>query len=60
MLSIGLANIMSGALGGIPATAALARTALNIKSGAKSRSPPRPADPRPADPRPAILGPAQP
>ena len=60
VLSIGLANIMSGALGGIPATAALARTALNIKSGAKSRSPPRPADPRPADPRPAVLGPAPP
>ncbi|MDZ4216920.1 MAG: SulP family inorganic anion transporter, partial [Candidatus Gracilibacteria bacterium] len=33
MRSLGLANIGSGLLGGIPATAALARTALNIKSG---------------------------
>ena len=34
VLGVGLANIFSGIFGGIPATAALARTALNIKSGA--------------------------
>ena len=34
MLGLGLANIASGFLGGIPATAALARTALNVRSGA--------------------------
>jgi SulP family sulfate permease len=33
MLGLGLANIASGLAGGIPATAALARTSLNIKSG---------------------------
>jgi len=33
MLGLSLANIGSGLAGGIPATAALARTALNIKSG---------------------------
>jgi len=38
LLSLGLANIGSGLLGGIPATAALARTSLNIKSGATHRS----------------------
>lgn len=32
-----MANIMSGFAGGIPATAALARTALNIRSGGHSR-----------------------
>lgn len=37
ILGLGLANIASGLLGGIPATAALARTALNIKSGATSK-----------------------
>lgn len=37
MFGLGFANIASGLLGGIPATAALARTALNIKSGADSR-----------------------
>jgi len=37
VLSFAAANIICGALGGIPATAALARTALNIKSGATSR-----------------------
>jgi len=37
VLSISISNIITGALGGIPATAALARTALNIKSGATSR-----------------------
>lgn len=34
MLGLGLANIVSGLMGGIPATAALARTSLNIKTGA--------------------------
>lgn len=33
---IGIANILSGLASGIPATAALARTATNIQSGAKS------------------------
>lgn len=33
MLGLSLANIASGFFGGIPATAALARTALNIRSG---------------------------
>lgn len=37
VMSIGVSNIVSGLAGGIPATAALARTALNIKSGATSR-----------------------
>ncbi len=37
MFGLGLANIASGLAGGIPATAALARTALNIKTGADSR-----------------------
>lgn len=37
MLGLGLANIASGAFGGIPATAALARTSLNIKSGATDK-----------------------
>ncbi|HCM53273.1 TPA: hypothetical protein DIS57_04940 [Candidatus Wolfebacteria bacterium] len=34
MFGLGLANVASGLFGGIPATAALARTSLNIKSGA--------------------------
>lgn len=38
VMAVGLANIASGVTGGIPATAALARTALNIKSGATSRA----------------------
>lgn len=38
MLGLGIANIASGAMGGIPATAALARTSLNIKSGADNRA----------------------
>ena len=38
VLGLGLANIASGLCGGIPATAALARTSLNIKSGATNRS----------------------
>ena len=37
VLGSGLANIASGLFGGIPATAALARTALNIKSGARDK-----------------------
>lgn len=37
VLSLAVANIGSGIMGGIPATAALARTALNIKSGATNR-----------------------
>ncbi len=37
VFAISLANIFAGIFGGIPATAALARTALNIKSGATSR-----------------------
>ena len=37
VFAISIANVMSGMFGGIPATAALARTALNIKSGATSR-----------------------
>jgi MFS superfamily sulfate permease-like transporter len=38
VLAVALSNIASGITGGIPATAALARTALNIKSGATSRA----------------------
>jgi MFS superfamily sulfate permease-like transporter len=34
---LGLANIVSGVLGGMPITAALARTTLNIKSGANDK-----------------------
>lgn len=37
MLALALANLTSGAMGGIPVTAALARTSLNIKNGADSR-----------------------
>ncbi|EKE16513.1 MAG: hypothetical protein ACD_11C00004G0011 [uncultured bacterium] len=37
VFGLGIANIASGIFGGIPATAALARTTLNIKSGAKDR-----------------------
>jgi len=37
MVALGLANILSGLCGGIPATAALARTALNIKSGCTNK-----------------------
>jgi SulP family sulfate permease len=36
MFGLGLANIVSGLMGGIPATAALARTSVNAKSGANS------------------------
>lgn len=38
MFALGLANIASGAMGGIPATAALARTSLNIRSGATHKT----------------------
>jgi len=38
VLGLSIANIGSGLMGGIPATAALARTALNIKSGANHKS----------------------
>lgn len=34
VFGLGLANIASGLMGGIPATAALARTSLNVKAGA--------------------------
>jgi len=37
MLGLGLANIVSGLFGGIPATGVLARTSLNVKSGARSK-----------------------
>lgn len=37
MLGLGLANIASGLTGGLPATAALARTSLNIRSGGVSK-----------------------
>lgn len=36
MFGLGLANIASGLMGGIPATAALARTSVNAKTGANS------------------------
>lgn len=37
VFGLGFANVASGLFGGIPATAALARTSLNIKSGATDR-----------------------
>eukprot|EP01041_Mallomonas_annulata_P007682 gene7682-15729_t len=37
VFGIAMANLIGGVCGGVPATAALARTSLNIKSGAKSR-----------------------
>lgn len=37
LVGLSLANVASGLMGGIPATAALARTSLNIKSGADSQ-----------------------
>ena len=36
VLGVGLANIASGIFGGLPASGVFARTALNVKSGAKS------------------------
>jgi SulP family sulfate permease len=38
VFGLAIANIGSGLMGGIPATAALARTALNIKSGANHKT----------------------
>ncbi|MEK7643893.1 MAG: SulP family inorganic anion transporter [Patescibacteria group bacterium] len=38
VLGLGIANLASGLFGGIPATAALARTALNVKTGATHRA----------------------
>lgn len=38
VLGLSIANIGSGLMGGLPATAALARTALNIKSGANHKT----------------------
>lgn len=38
MLGLGLANLVSGLFGGMPATAALARTSLNVKSGADHKT----------------------
>jgi SulP family sulfate permease len=38
VFGLGLANVASGLFGGIPATAALARTSLNIKSGATHKT----------------------
>ena len=38
LFGLGLANVASGMAGGIPATAALARTSLNIRSGATGRA----------------------
>ena len=37
ILGLGLANIASGLMGGIPATGGLARTSLNIKAGAHNK-----------------------
>lgn len=37
IIGLSIANIISGLSGGIPATAALARTSLNIKTGADSK-----------------------
>jgi sulfate permease, SulP family len=37
MLGLGLANIASGAMGGLPATGVFIRTGLNIKSGASDK-----------------------
>ncbi|KKQ44237.1 MAG: Sulfate transporter [Candidatus Moranbacteria bacterium GW2011_GWC2_37_8] len=37
VLGAGVANIFSGLFGGLPATAALARTSLNVKSGANDK-----------------------
>jgi sulfate permease, SulP family len=37
LFGLAIGNIASGVFGGIPATAALARTSLNVKAGAKSK-----------------------
>ena len=38
IFGLGIANIIAGLAGGMPATAALARTSLNIKTGATSKA----------------------
>jgi sulfate permease, SulP family len=38
MLGLGLANVVCGLFGGMPATAALARTSLNVKTGADHKT----------------------
>ena len=38
MLGLALANVGSGLMGGMPATAALARTSLNVKAGANHKT----------------------
>lgn len=38
MFGLGFANIVSGLVGGMPATAALARTSLNVKTGATHKT----------------------
>ncbi|MFA6527375.1 MAG: SulP family inorganic anion transporter [Candidatus Babeliales bacterium] len=38
MLGLGIANVVTGLCGGIPATAALARTSLNIKTGCNDKA----------------------
>lgn len=38
MLGLGLANLASGAAGGLPATGVLVRTALNVKTGATHKT----------------------
>ena len=37
MFGLGIANVASGLMGGLPATAALARTSLNVKTGANNK-----------------------
>ena len=37
LMGQGLANVASGLFGGLPATGAIARTAVNVRSGAKTR-----------------------
>ena len=39
LVAQGLANLVSPLVGGLPATGAIARTATNIRSGAKTPSP---------------------
>lgn len=38
MFGLGIANVVSGLVGGMPATAALARTSLNVKTGATHKT----------------------
>jgi SulP family sulfate permease len=54
----GLGNLIAPFFGGITATAAIARSAANVRAGQRHRFggyPLRAGDPRPADPRPAAL-----